>query len=102
MLNSVEIKTRINEITERMKAMVELCKTEVREMTDEENEEFKALREEIDEKKQELKALEEKLANYQRELPDEEEEEPEKEEKNIKRNKKMKNTSLVKEIRNAR
>lgn len=99
MLNSVEIKTRINEITERMKAMVETCKTEVREMTDEENNEFKALREEIDEKKQELKALEEKLANYQRELPDEKEEEEDKEEKNT-RNIKMK-TSLIKELRSA-
>lgn len=100
MLNSVEIKTRINEITERMKAMVETCKTEVREMNDEENEEFKALREEIDEKKQELKALEEKLENYQRELPnEEEEEEKETEEKNT-RNNKMK-TSLIKELRNA-
>lgn len=100
MLNSVEIKTRINEITERMKAMVETCKTEVREMNDEENEEFKALREEIDEKKQELKALEEKLENYQRELPnEEEEEEKETEEKNT-RNNKMK-TSLIKELRSA-
>ena len=100
MKNSVEIKSRINEITERMKAIVELCKTEVREMTDEESTEFNALRAEIDEKKEELKALEEKLAQYQRELPDDEEEEPEKEEKN-KRNKKMKNTSLIKELRNA-
>jgi HK97 family phage major capsid protein len=99
-MNSVEIKSRINEITERMKAIVETCKTEVREMTEDEDKEFKALREEIDEKKEELKALEEKLAQYQRELP-EEEEEPEKEEKNNTRNKKMKNTSLVKEIRNA-
>lgn len=100
MHNSVEIKTRINEITERMKAMVETCKTEVREMTEDEDKEFKALREEIDQKKEELKALEEKLENYQRELPnEEEEEEKETEEKNT-RNNKMK-TSLIKELRNA-
>jgi len=101
-MNSVEIKSRINEITERMKAMVETCKTEVREMTEDEDKEFKALREEIDEKKEELKALEEKLAQYQRELPDEEEEEEkenEEEEKNT-RNIKMK-TSLIKELRKA-
>lgn len=98
MKNSVEIKTRINEITERMKAMVELAKTEVREFNEDEDKEFKALREEIDEKKEELKALEEKLAQYERELP-EEEEEKETEDKN-KRNKKMK-TSLVKELRKA-
>lgn len=98
-MNSVEIKTRINEITERMKAMVELCKTEVREMNEDEDKEFKALREEIDEKKEELKNLEAKLREYEEELPDEEEEEPEKEEKN-KRNKKMK-TTLIKELRKA-
>ena len=99
MQNSVEIKTRINEITERMKAIVELCKTEVREMTEEEDQEFKSLREEIDEKKQELKSLEDKLAQYARELPNEEEEEEDKEQKNT-RNIKMK-TSLIKELRNA-
>jgi HK97 family phage major capsid protein len=99
MTNSVEIRSRINEITERMKAIVEQCKTEVREMNEDEDKEFKALREEVDKKKEELKALEEKLAQYEKELPDEEEDP--KEEKNSKRNKKMKNTSLVKEIRNA-
>ena len=98
-MNSVEIRTRIDEISERMKAIVETCKAEVREMTEDEDKEFKALREEIDEKKEELKALEEKLAQYERELPDEEEEDPKEEEKN-KRNKKMK-TTLIKELRNA-
>lgn len=98
-MNSVEIRTRIDEISERMKAIVETCKAEVREMTEDEDKEFKALREEIDEKKEELKALEEKLAQYERELPNEEEEDPKEEEKN-KRNKKMK-TSLIKELRTA-
>lgn len=98
-MNSVEIRTRIDEISERMKAIVETCKAEVREMTEDEDKEFKALREEIDEKKEELKALEEKLAQYERELPNEEEEDPKEEEKN-KRNKKMK-TTLIKELRNA-
>lgn len=97
-MNSVEIKTRISEISERMKAIVELCKTEVREMNEDEDKEFKALREEIDAKKEELKALEAKLCEYEEELPKDEEEDP-KEEKNN-RNKKMK-TSLVKELRKA-
>lgn len=97
-MNSVEIKTRISEISERMKAIVELCKTEVREMNEDECKEFKALREEIDAKKEELKALEAKLCEYEEELPKDEEEDP-KEEKNN-RNKKMK-TSLVKELRKA-
>ena len=97
-MNSVEIKTRISEISERMKAIVELCKTEVREMNEDEDKEFKALREEIDTKKEELKALEAKLCEYEEELPKDEEEDP-KEEKN-KRNKKMK-TTLIKELRKA-
>ena len=102
-MNSVEIRNRISEITERMKAMVETAKTEVREFTEDEEKEFKSLREEIDEKKEELKELEEKLKRYEEELPKEDEEredeEKETEEKN-KRNKKMKK-SLVKELRNA-
>ena len=97
-MNSVEIKTRISEISERMKAIVELCKTEVREMNEDEDKEFKALREEIDVKKEELKALEAKLCEYEEELPKDEEEDP-KEEKNN-RNKKMK-TTLIKELRKA-
>ena len=97
-MNSVEIKTRISEISERMKAIVELCKTEVREMNEDECKEFKALREEIDAKKEELKALEAKLCEYEEELPKDEEEDP-KEEKNN-RNKKMK-TTLIKELRKA-
>ena len=97
-MNSVEIKTRISEISERMKAIVELCKTEVREMNEDECKEFKALREEIDTKKEELKALEAKLCEYEEELPKDEEEDP-KEEKNN-RNKKMK-TTLIKELRKA-
>ena len=97
-MNSVEIKTRISEISERMKAIVELCKTEVREMNEDECKEFKALREEIDAKKEELKALEAKLCEYEEELPKDEEEDT-KEEKNN-RNKKMK-TTLIKELRKA-
>ena len=106
MLNSVEIKQSINELVERSKAIVELCKQEVREMTADEEKEFNSLREEIDHKKEELEQLQAKLKEYERELPAEEEEEEEKEDrnlsnKNIYRSKKMKNISLVKEIRNA-
>ena len=100
-MNSVEIKEKINQATLRAKEIVELCRTEVREMTEDEQKEFDALREEIDAKKEELKALQDKLAEYERELPEEEDDEKEKDtEKNNKRNK-MKKTSLIKEIRNA-
>lgn len=99
-LNSVAIKQEINELVERSKAIVELCKTEVREMTDDEEKEFNSLKEQIDNKKTELKELEDKLSEYERMFPEEEEvKEGEKEEKN-QRNKSMKK-SLVKELRNA-
>ena len=99
-LNSVAIKQEINELVERSKAIVELCKTEVREMTAEEETEFNSLKEQIDNKKTELKELEDKLSEYERMCPEEEEvKECEKEEKN-QRNKSMKK-SLVKELRNA-
>lgn len=98
MTNSVEIRSRISEITERMKELVNLAKTEVREFNEEENKEFDALKEEVEQKKAELKALEEKLSQYEREIPNEEED-PEKEEKNH-RNKKMK-TTLITELRKA-
>ena len=99
-LNSVAIKQEINELVERSKAIVELCKTEVREMTEDEEKEFNSLKEQIDNKKTELKELEDKLSEYERMCPEEEEvKECEKEEKN-QRNKSMKK-SLVKELRNA-
>ena len=99
-LNSVAIKQEINELVERSKSIVELCKTEVREMTEDEEKEFNSLKEQIDNKKTELKELEDKLSEYERMCPKEEEvKECEKEEKN-QRNKSMKK-SLVKELRNA-
>ena len=99
-LNSVAIKQEINELVERSKAIVELCKTEVREMTEDEEKEFNSLKEQIDNKKTELKELEDKLSEYERMCPKEEEvKEYEKEEKN-QRNKSMKK-SLIKELRNA-
>ena len=99
-LNSVAIKQEINELVERSKSIVELCKTEVREMTEDEEKEFNSLKEQIDNKKTELKELEDKLSEYERMCPKEEEvKECEKEEKN-QRNKSMKK-SIVKELRNA-
>ena len=99
-LNSVAIKQEINELVERSKSIIELCKTEVREMTEDEEKEFNSLKEQIDNKKTELKELEDKLSEYERMCAEEEEvKECEKEEEN-QRNKSMKK-SLVKELRNA-
>lgn len=102
MISSVEIKQQINSLVARAKELVETAKTEVREMSEDEEKEYCSIREQIDEKKEELKALEEKLEEYERDLPEEEEvkEEDEKEtEKNNKRSK-MKNT-FISELRKA-
>lgn len=87
MLNSVELREAINKATVRAKEIVELCKTEIREMTEDEQKEFDDLRAEIDNKKEELKKLEDKLAEYERELPEEEEEKEECNRKKSNRNK---------------
>ena len=97
MKSSVEIKQEINALVERSKAIVEICKTEVREMTEDEDKEFCELKEQIENKKQELKALEDKLNEYDRELPKEEEIKEDEEEKNRSlRNKNITNTKMNK------
>lgn len=97
MKNSVEIRAAISKATDRCKELINLAKTEVRELTEDEEKELNDLKADIDAKKEELKALEEKLAQYDNLLPEEEENET----KN-RSYKKMKNTNyLVKEIRNA-
>lgn len=103
-LNSVEIREAISKATARAKEIVELCKTEVREMDDTEKTEFDNLRAEIDDKKKELNELEEKLRAYQEDVDnmDEETKEDEKDEtRNIHKRNTMKKQSLVKEIRKA-
>ena len=96
-------KEEINELRNKCQAIVDLAKQEVRDLTQEEEDEIKALRECIDEKKEELnkllRELEEKLPKEEDEPKDEEKEEN-KRNKNIRSNK-MKNLSLVKEIRQA-
>ena len=48
-LNSVELRDRQSVLLNRCKEIVEVCKTEIREMTDEEQQEFDANKEEIKE-----------------------------------------------------
>lgn len=99
--NSVEIRAAINQKIERCKEIVNLAKTEVRDLTDEEEKELEDLKTEVEEKKRELDELEKKLREYDEMVPDEPEDEEEpKEEKNHKRAM-NKNITLVKEIRNA-
>lgn len=93
-LNSVQIKQEINELVTRSKEIVDLCKSEVREMTEDEEKEFNDLKEQINNKKEELKALEDKLKEYERELPAEEKEDEEKEDDTEKNNRSIKMNKL--------
>ena len=95
-------KEEIAELRNKCQSIVDLAKAEVRDLTQEEEDEIKSLRECIDEKKEELNKL---LRELEEKLPKEDEEEPQDKEEN-KRNKNinvntMKKLSLVHEIRNA-
>lgn len=105
--NTVELRDSIHQMVLQCRSMVETCKKEQRNMTEEEDKEFNELKDKIEEKKRELNELEEELKNYDAEIPDDLDDLEEKagckeelpEEKNN-RNITMKNT-LVKELRNA-
>lgn len=76
-MNSVEILDKKNTLKLRCKSIVEVCQTEVREMTPEEKEEFDANKAEIEKLNAELEELNKRLAEYDDELPAEDEEEKE-------------------------
>lgn len=101
-LNSVELRDKQNVLLKRCQEIVDTCKKEIREMTDEEEAEFNQNKEEIKSLKDQLSELEKKLASYEDEVPVEEDKEDEvlTKEKN-KRNMSTKNFSIVKEIRGA-
>lgn len=98
-LNSLELKDRQSQLILRCKEIVDVCKTEIREMTEEEEKEFNENKEEIKELKSELDQLKEKLAAYDDSLPEEDKAEERK--YNTNKNKTMKELSIVKEIRSA-
>lgn len=100
-INSVELKDKQAQLTKRCKEIVDSCKAEIREMTEEEEKEFNDNKEEIIKLKEQLDELNKKLATYKDELPTEEEVEDNKEinKRNLKKS--MKNISIVKEIRSA-
>ena len=103
----IEIKEQITEKRNRIAEIVELAKTEVRDLTEDEQKEIDEAKEDIEEKKKEIKELQDEM---DKQVPKDEETkacENDKEDKRnlnkyISRNKKMKKEiSLVKEIRNA-
>ena len=95
-LNSLQLKDSIHQMVEECRSLVDLCKSEKREMTEEESTHFDELKQNIEARKQDLANLEAKLQTYEDNLPNEDRNQ----EKNIKSNRSMKNT-LVKELRNA-
>jgi HK97 family phage major capsid protein len=90
-MNSLEIKTQISEYVEECRSIVDLCKTELRHLTENEQNRFDELKGLIEERKQDLITIQNDLENV--EIPNEEI-------RNIQNNKKMeKNYSLIKNIR---
>ena len=73
-----ELKDKQNSLITRCDEIVNLCKSEVREMTKEEEDEFNANKEEIKALKEEIKALEEKLSEDKEDLPEDKEDKEEK------------------------
>lgn len=112
-LNSLEMKDRQGVIMKRCKEIVDVCKAEMREMTEDEEKEFNACKEEMKELQNQLEELKKRLASYDEDMPKEEpednkqdEDKPEdKEEKNKEKKSKTKTMekkfNLLKELRSA-
>lgn len=102
----LECKDCINELRNKCSVIIETAKTEVRDLTEDEDKELCELKEQIEAKKEEIKALQEEL---DKKMPKEDEETDPKEDEEENRNKnnirsnkmKTQNVSLVKEIRSA-
>lgn len=100
----IECKEKITEKRNRIEEIINLAKTEIRDLSEAEEQEINALRQEIEDQKEEIKALQDEL---DKNMPKDDEEtkacgdkEENKRNKNISTNK-MKKLNLVSEIRNA-
>lgn len=74
--NSVEIKDKKNQLKKRAQEIIDTCKREVREMTDDETSEIDSIKEQIKDLNQQLTELEEKIKNLRFDDEDEEVDEP--------------------------
>lgn len=95
-MNSLEITDKKAQLIKRNLEILSLCKQEARELSEDEDKEFKENEAELQNLEEELKALDEEL--------EKEEEKEEKSNKNISRDKNMenkKNFSIAEEIRNS-
>lgn len=103
-LNSVELKDKQSVLYKRCQEIVDTCKTEIREMTEEEFAEFNDNKVEIENLRHQLDELNKKLASYEEELPKvtDEVEDLNDNKRNFKTKSMTKeNFSIVKEIRSA-
>lgn len=71
--NSVEIKDKKNQLKKRAKEIIDACKREVRDLTDDENKEIDSIKEQIKDLNQQLTELEEKIKNLRFDDEDEDE-----------------------------
>lgn len=71
--NSVEIKDKKNQLKKRAQEIINACKREVREMTDDETSEIDSIKEQIKDLNQQLTELEEKIKNLRFDDEDEDE-----------------------------
>lgn len=74
--NSVEIKDKKNQLKKRAQEIIDTCKREVRDMTDDETSEIDSIKEQIKDLNQQLTELEEKIKNLRFEDEDENVDEP--------------------------
>ena len=106
-MNKLELIEKRNALVNRCTEIVNLCKSEVREMTEDEEKEFNEKKAEAENLNEELKSLRAKLEEYEKNAPKadpEGDEKPEGEERNkyIEKSKMEKqNLSIVSEIRSA-
>lgn len=98
--NTLEYKDAIANLVKRNLDIVKLAKEEIRELTDEEETEFKENEEEIQTLQEEEKQLEDELQNEENKENQDENPDDNEENKNI-NNRKMEKYSLIKELRNA-
>lgn len=71
--NSVEIKDKKNQLKKRAQEIIDTCKREVRDMTDDETSEIDSIKEQIKDLNQQLTELEEKIKNLRFEDEDDDE-----------------------------
>lgn len=71
--NSVEIKDKKNQLKKRAKEIIDNCKREVRDLTDDETSEIDSIKEQIKDLNQQLTELEEKIKNLRFDDEDEDE-----------------------------